>query len=278
MRSCLNLVQQGLLDPGERGIWRLTAAGKRRAERDAPAAATAREEAAVEPRSSLASAAAALANAREALFAQFDLYKQAQDEWMLARLAELSWREFEMLTGHILARCGLDDVEVTPGTHDGGIDGHGSVLIGIVRLRVAFQCKQQADRVGRPMIDMFRGAIQGQYDQGVFVSLSEFTTEAKRASSKGGAVRIELIDGAELVRKMLETGIGVTREQLLVFTQAEFPAGDPQRNHDPTDPVSERSHQATRPSATAPRSGAAGRPARPPRRDRDSRATRRQRR
>jgi restriction system protein len=236
-----NLVQQGLLDPSERGVWRLTAAGKLRAEHDGPAAATAREGAADESvsahtgarpslertESALATTEAALGNAKAALFAQLDLYRQAQHEWMLARLAKLSWRELEQLTGHVLARCGLDNVVVTPGSHDGSIDGHGTLLTGIVRLRVAFQCKHQVARVDRPQIDKFRGAIQGDYDQGIFVSLSEFTAGAKEASSKRGTVRIELIDGDDLVRKMLDTGIGATREELHVFEGAAFPAGDP---------------------------------------------------
>jgi restriction system protein len=89
---------------------------------------------------------------------------------------------------------------------------------------VAFQCKLYTNRIDRPEIDKFRGAIQGEFEQGIFVTTSEFTAGAKEASYKRGTVRIQLIDGAELVRKMFDNGIGVAREPFYLFKQTEFPS------------------------------------------------------
>jgi restriction system protein len=171
----------------------------------------------------LASRRAALAAAGQALRAQIDAHEELQRDCLLAELRALTPSEFERLTGNVLAASGLDGVVVTPPSRDGGIDGHGSVLIGIVRLRLAFQCKLYTGRVDRTEIDTFRGAIQGRFDQGVFVTTSEFTEGARQASHQPGAVRVELIDGNELVRRIFDHDIGVERETFRIIKSVALP-------------------------------------------------------
>ena len=59
-------------------------------------------------------------------------------------------------------------MEVTGAGADGGIDGHGRLRVGVATMRAAFQCKRWEGSVGRPEVDKFRGAIQGEFEQGLF--------------------------------------------------------------------------------------------------------------
>ena len=70
-------------------------------------------------------------------------------------------------------------------------------------MNVAFQCKRWTTaNVGRPEIDKFRGAIQGEYEQGIFFTTANFASGAKEVSIKRGAVPIILIDGPSIVELM----------------------------------------------------------------------------
>jgi restriction system protein len=95
-----------------------------------------------------------------------------------------------------LAHLGYRNVEVTKRSQDGGIDGHGDFRQGAISIRSAFQAKRWTDNaVGRPEIDKFRGAIQGEYDHGVFLTTSRFSKDAKLASYKRGAITVLLLAG-----------------------------------------------------------------------------------
>jgi restriction system protein len=203
------LVQQGCIDRSERGVWRLTPAGVLRAQNDAPTAPPLEPTLASSP--SIKKLRTAAAAAKATVIRQLDLYEETHRELMLARLNELSDRQFERITGQVLAAHGLEDLEVGRGSHDNGIDGTGTVVMGIMRHGVAYQCKRLSTNIQRPEIDKFRGAIEGGYDQGFFVTTGKFSLGAREASTRRGTVRIVLIDGAELVRKMFSKNIGVTR-------------------------------------------------------------------
>jgi len=88
-------------------------------------------------------------------------------------------------------------------------------------MRVAFQCKRWTKaNIGRPEIDRFRGAIQGQYEQGIFFTTAEFVAGAKEASIRPGAVPIILVDGLLLVDLMIDKQFGVQEENLSIHTYA----------------------------------------------------------
>ncbi|MEY2495019.1 MAG: restriction system protein [Verrucomicrobiota bacterium] len=110
---------------------------------------------------------------------------------------------------------------VTPQGRDGGIDGYGRLKIGLAYMNVAFQCKRFNDlSVGRPKIDEFRGAIQGEYEQGIFFTTSKFVETAKDASLRRGAVPIVLVDGPGIVNLMIGKQFGVQAEEIPVYSYA----------------------------------------------------------
>ena len=132
---------------------------------------------------------------------------------LLTELKNLTPVQFEHFCSVLLQQLGFQSLTVTRRSGDGGIDGHGDFRQGAVSLRSAFQAKRWTDNaVGRPDIDKFRGAIQGEFDHGVFITTSRFARQAVEASYRKGAITILLLDGAAIVELMVERSIGVTRQ------------------------------------------------------------------
>lgn len=74
--------------------------------------------------------------------------------------------------------------------------------------------------VGRPEIDRFRGAIQGQYEQGIFFTTANFTPESERSAFKAGAVTVVLVNGPTIVDFMIEKQFGVDKDELPLYNLA----------------------------------------------------------
>jgi restriction system protein len=140
---------------------------------------------------------------------------------ILAHLRRLTPTNFEHFAKKLLETYGFVEMKVTPPSKDGGIDGSGKLKVGLAHLNVAFQCKRYTNSsVGRPEIDKFRGAIQGEFEQGIFFTTSTFGSGAEAASFRRGAVPIILIDGKAIVDFMIEKRFGVQVELMPIFSYA----------------------------------------------------------
>lgn len=140
---------------------------------------------------------------------------------ILNQLKELNPESFEMFSKKLLDIYGFKRTKVTNYVKDGGIDGYGELKVGITHLKVAFQSKRwKNNSVSRVEIDKFRGAIQGEFEQGIIFTTSKFTKEALGATRKPGAVPIILIDGDSLVDIMIEKRFGIDTEQIPVYINA----------------------------------------------------------
>jgi restriction system protein len=150
-----------------------------------------------------------------------DLSNQSRDDAkarLLNQLRDLTPTGFERFCMELLQQLGYRNVAVTKRTGDGGIDGYGDFRQGAVSIKSAFQAKRWADTpVGRPDIDRLRGAIQGEYDHGVFITTSRFTPDAREASFRKGAISILLLDGDAITELMLDRGIGVIRQPVYLY-------------------------------------------------------------
>ncbi len=91
---------------------------------------------------------------------------------------------------------------------DGGIDG----IINEDRLGldvIYIQAKKWENPVGRPEIQKFAGALQGQRaKKGIFITTSNFTNEAKEFASRIDN-KITLIDGETLSQLMIDYNVGI---------------------------------------------------------------------
>lgn len=92
---------------------------------------------------------------------------------------------------------------------DGGIDG----IIKEDRLgldAIYIQAKRWEGVVGRPEIQKFAGALQGQRARkGIFLTTSSYTKEAREFAASIDS-KIILIDGEALASLMMDFGVGVT--------------------------------------------------------------------
>lgn len=189
-----HLVNKGEIDASTRGIWKITEKGKVRLGVVPPP-----------PPPPASTIGALLDRERQQIRAQ-----------LLELLMNLHPQQFEAFAGKLLESVGFTDIEITNYIGDGGIDGDGNLEMGVVKVKAAFQVKRWHQNVPRPNIDQFRGAIQGKFDQGIFITTSDFSDEAKKVSSVPGAVPIVLINGDRVMDIMLEKGLGIRQEPLTV--------------------------------------------------------------
>jgi restriction system protein len=152
------------------------------------------------------------------------MHQQYQEELKKRILQEIRAIEpanFEHFSRRLLQAYGFTDLIVTSLSRDGGVDGHGRLKVGLAYLNVAFQCKRwYKNPVGRSEIDKFRGAIQAQFEQGLFFTTGSFASGAEAASFRPGAVPIILIDGPAIVDMMIEKQFGVQMESLPIYSYA----------------------------------------------------------
>ena len=133
---------------------------------------------------------------------------------VLAIILDSSPSFFERLVVDLLVGMGYGGNKQAAGramgkSGDGGIDG----IINEDRLGldvIYIQAKRWEGNVGRPEIQKFAGALQGQRaKKGVFITTSGFTKDALEYVSLIDT-RIILIDGKLLTKLMIEFNIGVS--------------------------------------------------------------------
>lgn len=132
---------------------------------------------------------------------------------LLSRILSCSPTFFEQLVVELLVKMGYggsrrDAGERIGQTGDGGIDG----IIKEDRLgldTIFIQAKRWQSYVGRPEIQKFVGALQGQRaKKGVFITTSSYTTDATDYVSRIDT-KVVLIDGKQLVGLMIDFDVGV---------------------------------------------------------------------
>ncbi len=137
----------------------------------------------------------------------------AQD--LLAKVLECSPTFFEALVVELLVKMGYGGSRADAGERvgrsgDSGIDG----LVKEDRLGldvIYLQAKRWTDKpVGRPDIQQFVGALQGQRARkGIFITTSTFSEEARRYTGSIES-KVVLIDGQRLAELMIDFEVGVT--------------------------------------------------------------------
>ncbi len=133
---------------------------------------------------------------------------------ILSAVKESSPSFFERLVVDLLVKMGYGGSRQDAGralgkSGDGGIDG----IINEDRLGldvIYIQAKRWEGSVGRPEIQKFAGALQGQRARkGVFITTSFFTKDAREYASVIES-KIILIDGEHLSKLMAEHNVGVS--------------------------------------------------------------------
>lgn len=161
----------------------------------------------------------------EEIRAGYDRLRAALASQLLDRVKTITPAGFEQLVVNLLVALGYggsrkDAGQVIGGGGDEGIDG----IIKEDRLgldTIYVQAKRWQGTVGRPEIQRFAGALQGQRARkGVFITTSSFTADA-RSYSSGLQTTIVLIDGPMLAQLMMDAGIGVSEAETIRILTAD---------------------------------------------------------
>ena len=143
------------------------------------------------------------------------LRKNLADD-LLETVKKSSPEFFEHLVVDLLVRMGYGGSQQEAGeaigrSGDEGIDG----IINEDRLGldiIYLQAKRWESVVGRPEVQKFAGALQGQRARkGVFITTSTFSREATEFTANI-ETKIILIDGSQLAELMIDHGVGVATE------------------------------------------------------------------
>lgn len=216
------LIQNGEMESPSYGVWGITAKGLDRLRRQAAQSGASPSQNAT----STASAASQIPPLAPPVAPQqtptnfedtVEDYMTAFKAKVLQKLHDLTPEKFEEFAGVLLKGYGFQRVKVTGKSGDGGIDGHGELKVGLAVVKAAFQCKRWQQQVGSKEVQAFRGAIQGQFEQGYFFATSTFSTAAQAESVKVGAAPVILFDGDQIVEIMIEKGIGIKGRPVQVY-------------------------------------------------------------
>jgi restriction system protein len=149
----------------------------------------------------------------EAIEVAYQSLRQTLADEVLFSVKNCSPAFFERLVVDVLVKMGYGGTRKDAGKAvgkrgDGGIDG----IINEDRLGldvIYLQAKKWEGPVGRPEIQKFAGALQGQRaKKGIFITTSSFTKEALDFASRIDS-KITLIDGQTLSQLMLDYNVGV---------------------------------------------------------------------
>jgi len=202
------LVWEGLLDSSKYGTWKLTETGKNTFlnEDDARKIFLKWVEIHQKPRK---------AESEKELIDEME--EEAPEEFekektpsLLEVLQSLSPSGFEKISQELLREHGFENVVVTGSSHDGGIDGYGTLELNpFVSFKVLFQCKRYKGSVSRAQVGDFRNAMIGRAEKGIIITTGTFTNESIKEANREGAPQIELVDGAKLVEMFEKVELGV---------------------------------------------------------------------
>jgi restriction system protein len=195
------LAKAGLIDPSERGVWRLTKEGEKAKLTDADVYKLFKAIQATMPRKKKPE--------KEETDDVIDDLEHEAD--LLNVLCTLSPEGFERICQLLLRESGFERVEVTGRSGDGGIDGHGVLEVNpFVSFKVLFQCKRYTDRpVSSSHVRDFRGAMMGRADKGIIITTGRFTPDAQKEARRDGVPPIELVNGEKLVSMFEHLKLGV---------------------------------------------------------------------
>lgn len=220
------LKQAGLLDSPRRGVFKITNDGKKLlAEKptriDMKLLERYESYRAFRLRGKRSNASATLVEElpsetpEDAMAAAYQRLRAELESELLEQVMAASPAFFEKLVVDLLLAMGYGGSRRDAGraigqSGDGGIDG----VINEDRLGldvIYLQAKRWEGTVGRPEIQKFAGALQGQRAaKGVFITTSTFSKDAVEYANRI-PTKIILLDGDTLVSYMFDYGVGVSR-------------------------------------------------------------------
>ena len=158
-------------------------------------------------------------------------YQKVRDELsktLLKTIMECSPDFFERLVVDLLLAMGYgydssDAGMVVGKTGDGGIDGIiNEDKLGFSQVYVQAKRWDPEHTIGRPDVQTFAGALLGKgATKGLYITTAQFSKNARDYVNDQKAMRVVLVDGAELTRLMIDNGVGVSVQQNYAVMQMD---------------------------------------------------------
>ena len=170
------MVWEGLLDSSKHGTWTLTEKGRTAHITETQAADIFKKWVAIHAEIRKQKKADESDHPQEVDTAPEELVPEEKLN-LISTLRSLSPVGFEKVSRELLRESGFENVEITGGSADGGIDGFGTLEINpFVSFKVLFQCKRYAEdtSVSRVHVADFRNAMIGRAEKGIIITTSSF--------------------------------------------------------------------------------------------------------
>lgn len=202
------LVWDGYLDSSKRGTWKLTEKGKSTNLTEDEAHKIFLKWVAIFQANRKGESVEELSKEQEEVTPE--AFEREFSTNLLEVLRRISPSGFEKVCKELLREHGFENVAVTGKSHDGGIDGYGTLEINpFVSFKVLFQCKRYKGSVSRSEVGDFRNAMIGRAEKGIIMTTGTFSQEAIKEATRDGAPKIELIDGLRLVEMFEKVELGL---------------------------------------------------------------------
>ena len=139
-------------------------------------------------------------------------------EHLLNKLSSMSDKEFENFVGRVLEQLGYDNIDVVGRSGDGGVDVTCILKGPLLRppVYVVCQVKRHATNIGPSPVGDLRGRWAHRADRLILVNTGGFTHGAQEAATEAGAKEVSLVSGEELANLLIEKGIGVIRQPVVL--------------------------------------------------------------
>jgi len=172
------LAWEGLLDTSKRRIWALSAKGEGTRLTDEQAREIFRKWVVIHRKTRQNKSEQQIIEEQEE--SEPDDIQPVNKPDLLQVLQSLSPEGFEKICQRLLRESGFENVVVTGQTHDGGIDGYGTLEMNpFVSFKVLFQCKRYKGVVSRAQVGDFRNAMIGRAEKGIIMTTGTFIQEVR---------------------------------------------------------------------------------------------------
>lgn len=218
------LVWEGLLESSKHGTWTLTEKGRSTHLSEADASAIFKKWVAIHAELRKQKKAAETDHEQDEDVTPEEIVSENK-LGLIATLRSLSPVGFEKVCRELLRESGFENVEITGGSADGGVDGFGTLEINpFVSFKVLFQCKRYAEGnlVSRAQVGDFRNAMIGRAEKGIIMTTSAFSNAAIQEANREGAPQVELVDGTKLVEMFERVELGVKKRAVFDVDPAYF--------------------------------------------------------
>jgi restriction system protein len=128
---------------------------------------------------------------------------------------------FESLVADLLELAGFEEIETTQRSSDGGIDVRAVLTVGgLARVVTAIQVKRWRRNIPIEVVRALRGSLNPN-EQGLIVTLSDFTKDSVIEGTAPGRAPIGLLNGESLVDLLAEYGLGFERQEIVLLSVDE---------------------------------------------------------